>query len=206
MGKPKQEYCLRGHKRVPENLLENGTCRKCNSYLALRWKRANPERRKELDAKERDNGGRERTHKWVEENKERKRELDKNYRENPENKERITSSKRKRAAIKKGCISEPYTEAEVLSKVPNNCCYLCGLLIDIDANRKDDPLSLSIEHIIALINGGPDIIDNVMPSHRTCNSSKGSRSPEELPEGWVEKRKQIITGLWELKNGGSNEN
>jgi len=39
--------------------------------------------------------------------------------------------------------------------------------------------TVSEDHIIALIKGGSDLIDNITPSCRTCNIRKNARSVEE---------------------------
>lgn len=62
-------------------------------------------------------------------------------------------------------------------------CYLCGLLIPDDIASKNHPLYGTIEHVIALANGGLNVIGNRFPAHRYCNELKGADSiihPEEF--------------------------
>ena len=54
-------------------------------------------------------------------------------------------------------------------------CAWCFELVDL-AIAWPDPLSFSVDHVIALDNGG-DPLDpaNAVPMHLGCNSSKGTR-------------------------------
>jgi 5-methylcytosine-specific restriction endonuclease McrA len=53
-------------------------------------------------------------------------------------------------------------------------CHICGAPIDY-ALPYLHPKSFVIDHIIPLIRGGADTIDNVKAAHRDCNSAKRSR-------------------------------
>lgn len=56
-------------------------------------------------------------------------------------------------------------------------CHLCGLPIDYAASHLE-PLSFQIDHVIPLAKGGLDELDNLAPSHRSCNRAKGDGGPD----------------------------
>lgn len=131
---------------------------------------------------------------WYEKNRDRLKEDRKKYREN--NRERITergriyreqnrekiresgriyyrlnressySRGRRRRALKKRNHAAPYSLVELQQHFEgfgNRCAY-CG-----SSNK------LAIDHFIAIANGGPDCLGNIVPSCRRCNSSKCNR-------------------------------
>lgn len=53
-------------------------------------------------------------------------------------------------------------------------CYHCGQPIDYEAHHHD-PLSFQVDHIHPIAAGGPDTLDNKVPSHRGCNMSKSAK-------------------------------
>lgn len=55
---------------------------------------------------------------------------------------------------------------QVLGRDQHTCGY-CGSEAD------------SVDHIIPLSRGGPDKLDNLVAACRSCNTSKGDRTPEE---------------------------
>jgi hypothetical protein len=74
---------------------------------------------------------------------------------------------------------EPYTASSVL-ELYGSVCYLCGFEIDLSAPRHAKvgagwELGLHIDHVIPLIEKGPDTLSNVRPSHAICNLRKGSQ-------------------------------
>ena len=52
-------------------------------------------------------------------------------------------------------------------------CHWCGEPIDYDAERTD-PNAFEVDHVHPLSRGGPDTLDNKVPSHRRCNGVKGA--------------------------------
>ena len=54
-------------------------------------------------------------------------------------------------------------------------CWHCGEPIDYDAHYTD-PDAFVIDHLIPLSAGGEDVLDNIVPSHRRCNSDKGAKT------------------------------
>jgi hypothetical protein len=85
------------------------------------------------------------------------------------------NSNRRKRAIKKQNGFEKYRESDVLSMYGTDC-YLCGVEIDLSANRKcGSPgweYGLHIEHYVDIALGGPDTLENVRPAHAICNIKK----------------------------------
>jgi 5-methylcytosine-specific restriction endonuclease McrA len=54
-------------------------------------------------------------------------------------------------------------------------CGICGGPIDYDLPYLD-PGSYVVDHIIPLIKGGTDTLDNKQASHRACNAKKAART------------------------------
>lgn len=63
-------------------------------------------------------------------------------------------------------------------------CQLCKLAgksplacaIDMEADTNRDRRSFSIDHIVPLADGGANVIDNMWPAHKGCNTLKGSEA------------------------------
>ena len=53
-------------------------------------------------------------------------------------------------------------------------CHICGEAIDYSLPHLD-PKAFVIDHVVPLIRGGSDTIDNVKAAHRDCNSAKRAR-------------------------------
>lgn len=67
--------------------------------------------------------------------------------------------------------SDSYTIQQVLEKTVG-LCHICTGPIDLEADRKKDPLSLQLDHVLPVSRGGHNTLDNVMPAHRYCNLKK----------------------------------
>lgn len=63
--------------------------------------------------------------------------------------------------------------AEKVHKQSQGICGICGAPIDFAA-RCPEPMSASIDHIVALANGGTHTYANVQSAHFICNSLKGA--------------------------------
>jgi hypothetical protein len=74
--------------------------------------------------------------------------------------------------------SEPYTRQDVLDRYGSDC-HLCNEPIDLTVSgkpgRKGWERGLHLDHVVPLIDGGPDTLDNVRPSHGRCNMDKAHR-------------------------------
>lgn len=115
----------------------------------------------------------------------------KNYKENPEY---YHNSARARRARVIEAYREPYSTDDVL-RMWGMACHLCGELVDLDAPRhvlaKENDgwqRGLHLDHVIPLSQGGPDIVENVKPSHAVCNLSRSreivdlNNPPSVLPD------------------------
>lgn len=139
-------------------------CKKCNVLGVKKWKELNPD--KVIEQKKR--------YYYNNLDKEKIRKI--KWRLN--NKEKVSSSKRKRRALELGNESSPYSLNQVL-KTYGLVCYLCTETIDLKAARQSGrdgwEYGLHIDHLIALVNGGSDSLENVRPTHGLCNLKKGSK-------------------------------
>jgi 5-methylcytosine-specific restriction endonuclease McrA len=114
---------------------------------------------------------------YVEANKEKVAEQKKQWKiDNPERNLRANrKAERARRARLKNSITIPYTESQAISAYGTNC-NICGLEIDFLASRqvgkKGWEMGLHIDHLIPISKGGPDILENVRPTHGLCNLKK----------------------------------
>lgn len=99
------------------------------------------------------------------------------------NPERIRAGKRKRRAILAGVPSEPYTPAVILGLYGTDC-HICHEPVDLTAPRligaDGYERGLHLDHVIPLVLGGSDLIENVKPSHARCNLRKNARMPTKV--------------------------
>lgn len=54
-------------------------------------------------------------------------------------------------------------------------CYIC--LVDIDMSltqHNGDRMAFTIDHFVAIADGGENTIENMRPAHALCNEKKGS--------------------------------
>lgn len=83
----------------------------------------------------------------------------------------------RKRAIKLGLESEWYSTKEVLEKYGTNC-HICNNPVDLDAPRGTGKPGwengLQLDHVIPLSKGGPDILENIRPSHGRCNIIKSN--------------------------------
>ena len=75
-----------------------------------------------------------------------------------------------------GNTHEPYTVAQVLERHGTDC-HICREPVDLTVSGRPGYQSgwergLQLDHVVALVNGGPDTLDNVLPSHAICNMRK----------------------------------
>jgi 5-methylcytosine-specific restriction enzyme A len=65
-----------------------------------------------------------------------------------------------------------YTYEEWMAKLDefNWCCAYCGC----DLTQLPTP-EVTADHVVPVSKGGPNVIANIMPACRACNSSKGNR-------------------------------
>lgn len=73
-------------------------------------------------------------------------------------------------------------------------CYLCGMIIPLDA-PPEHPLLLTRDHIIPKTVGGQSTTDNLAPAHKLCNNVKGDMTVQDF---WESKRKTLKTTIAHL--------
>lgn len=67
-------------------------------------------------------------------------------------------------------------QAQVRREEPD--CWLCGQPIDLALPRRPPhPYSSSIDHVIPVRDGGPNVRSNLRHAHARCNASRGARPP-----------------------------
>ena len=107
---------------------------------------------------------------WRKKNLEKARELTRSWqRRNPEKKQESVTRRRVR---QNGNGYEKYSRAEVIKR-DSSRCHICGGPV----KKKD----LTLDHLIPISQGGPDIFSNVSVAHKSCNSKRGpGRLPAQL--------------------------
>lgn len=81
---------------------------------------------------------------------------------------------RRRRALKLGLPSEKYTTEEIAER-DGFVCQLCTLPVDMTLPGTDR-WGPTIDHVIPLFDGGPDLKTNVQLAHWICNVIKGNAS------------------------------
>ena len=175
-----------GHyKHLKESSYICQPCRDSRNSYRRSYQKLNPQARKDSDARYLANNPGQRT------------KYDKKYRDNNRDKTRAASlswlknnpeknrqASRKRRAKKLQNEHSNYTENQVINLYGTDC-YLCNKPINLTIQRrigkeKGWQLSLHIDHIVPIIDGGPDTLENVRPTHAICNMKKGSRMAEDF--------------------------
>lgn len=91
-------------------------------------------------------------------------------------------NRQRRLSARRGAeIAGRYTLAEVVAK-SSGSCHLCGDPVDMSL-KCPDPQSPTIDHLVPLSKGGPDVLGNVMLAHRWCNTSRGAKYLEREING-----------------------
>ena len=99
---------------------------------------------------------------WAQAHREKRNEQSRQWRKaNPEKRRK---NERRHRALKNGATTEPVDEAAIYERDGHMCVY-CGATED-----------LTLDHIVALTNGGPHCEDNLAVACRRCNFSKGAKS------------------------------
>lgn len=111
---------------------------------------------------------------YYQKNREKLLEKSKQYHKN--NPDVCARKSQRRRADKANTSSEKYTLKDVLEKY-GTVCHMCGEEIDMGAPRRVGlpgwERGLQLDHVIPLVNGGTDTLENVKPAHGICNIKKG---------------------------------
>jgi 5-methylcytosine-specific restriction endonuclease McrA len=54
-------------------------------------------------------------------------------------------------------------------------CHICGRPINYEL-KWPDPMCFVVDHLVAIANGGSDLLSNKAASHNTCNGKKRARA------------------------------
>lgn len=73
----------------------------------------------------------------------------------------------------KPTIRRKKTNKNLIIERDGRICHLCNKEIV-------DDLDFTIDHVISLKNGGPDIIENMKPAHYFCNQFKNDHCPDDI--------------------------
>lgn len=118
---------------------------------------------------------REDNRRWRAENVEKARASSNEWRKRNLHKGREVE-RRRRAKMAGGA----YSETDVLAAY-GAICHLCGGAIDLSAPRRVGKAGweagLHVDHVLPIVAGGPDSLENVRPAHGRCNVAKGGRTP-----------------------------
>ena len=107
---------------------------------------------------------------WRNANREKARECCRAWRKN--NPDKVKEQYRLRRARKHSVSHEPYTSREILDR-DNWICGICRKAID-KIFSYPHPMSASIDHIIPISRGGPDLKENLQAAHFLCNNRKNT--------------------------------
>ena len=159
-------------------------CRDARNLYRSNYYKANPEKKRAMDLRylEKHPGQRKKyDQKYRDNNRDKTRAISLKW--NKEHPERMREVSRKRRANKLQNGHMPYTETQVLDLYGTNC-HLCQGPIDMEAPRRINKLkgwelALHIDHVVPIIAGGPDTLENVRPSHAICNMKKGAKMTDE---------------------------
>lgn len=161
--------------------------------IDCRWREQNPERVKKNNRRryERDpEKVKERSRRWCKQNPKRaaelRRERARRWRE--QNREKSRENARRRNALKRSRNKAAVVPLTISAKAKrfdlfDNACAYCG--------SRGKPTA---DHVLALMFGGLDEPDNIVPACRSCNSSKNA-SPVEA---WYRSQSFFSEARWEL--------
>ena len=101
------------------------------------------------------------------------------YTENPHWRQRYPEAAaagdaRRRMRMEQARTAEVFAPLDVHTR-DGWTCRLCLLPIDPEV-AWPDPMSASVDHVVALVHGGAHSMANVQSAHLGCNSSKGDRA------------------------------
>lgn len=93
----------------------------------------------------------------------------------------------KRRALKANNHAFNYSSGQIKSRYEefNHCCCWCGKPIQIGGTG-------TLDHFIAISKAGPDNMGNLVPSCKSCNSSKQASDPKE----WYERQEFYSKERW----------
>lgn len=113
-----------------------------------------------------------------------------------------------RRKLRKSLVkSDNYTIKDIFDKW-GTVCYLCNEEIDPNNLRPFRDKSegwqsaVSLDHVVPLVHGGDDTMENVRPVHAICNIKKGSKISEEYLTEEHRQAKVLFETLYGAKKPG----
>ncbi len=150
-------------------------CKMCQKEYFKKYREANSDREKErVAAYFKSNPGYQAA--WRKVNSEKYKARTKKYKKDHPEPNREYS--RKRRALKIGAYHEPYKDIDIFER-DGWICGICGTKIN-KRLKWPHPRSKSIDHVIALSNGGADVPINLQSAHLRCNISKSAGNSGQL--------------------------
>ena len=170
----KEQYWANPKKSIACTLRWAKANPKRKAATSFRWAEANPEK---IVAS---------THKWTKANPEKRKEACDRWKE--ENPEKVKAQgHRHRARLRNATVpGQPVTAAAIAERLAlfDGCAYC-------DADKK-----LTIDHFVALNNGGLHVASNLVGACGCCNSSKQDKPVEE----WFKSQSFFSVERWERLN------
>ena len=149
-------------------------CVEANKVACRIWYQKNKEQKKLYQINQKTH---EYKAKWQKNNPEKVAINSKKWR--AENKDSVNRNTARRKARMANNEFEIYSVKQVLDLYGVNC-HICGLKIDFNAPRKvgikNWEFGLQIDHVIPIVKGGPDTLNNVRPAHGLCNIKKKDKT------------------------------
>lgn len=87
--------------------------------------------------------------------------------------DRLREAKRRFLVRSRGGEVIPYRETDIYER-DGWVCHICRLSIDPHANGRSSA-GPTLDHLIAISQGGSDTAENVRPAHKGCNSRRWNR-------------------------------
>lgn len=189
---PETKVCTKCREEKPTSEFYAATkggfrylCKLCYREINNAKRRANPEKHRAVNLKyyydNKDELNQLRRDvlwpKYYEENKGARQDYRQNRRAAhlSEVKAREREAARRRRARKLDNGFEFYTEEDIFDRWGTDC-HICGEPVDLEAPRAAGvvgwELGLHLDHVVPLVAGGSDTIENVKPAHGLCNLKK----------------------------------
>ena len=173
--------CAQGHDAP--RLVCNGICTTCSKQRTDGWKRANPGAEAAAARKRRafdPSGHRKSARKWAKMNRSKVNESTKRcYARNPElwRKRRLAYVQNRKALQANNGGKFTADDIDAMHVKQNGRCVACGF-----------SGKLTVDHVVAIINGGTSDPSNLQLLCRPCNQSKGRKNFED----WLKEAGHVI--------------
>lgn len=150
----------------------NEEWRKSNNGWILQWKDINKEHIEDYNKKYLKTNKQHLKQVWKEyreDNREIRNTYNREYQKNNPDKYKAYNNNRRARKMKNGGTFTAQEWIEVKVRY-NNTCLRC---FDYEPNIK-----LTIDHVVSLVSGGSNSIENIQPLCKSCNSAKGTKSTD----------------------------